>query len=192
MRKIILLSAIYCLNTFNSAAQEKKNKKYQFHSINSIALVNGDNGATGALQTINGFTKGSWFAGVGLGLDYYQYRSVPLFADVRYELGSKKNKPFVYGNAGINMEWTQDYFFDEPSIWNANSSSQFKNGFYSDAGIGISAEFKNGNAFLLSLGISRKTLKEIITYEDWRTGQTTEQINSYRFNRIIFKAGLKF
>lgn len=192
MRKIILLSVIYCLCAFYSAAQEKKNKSYQFHSINSLALVNGDNGATGALQTINGFASGRWFAGVGLGLDYYQYRSVPLFVDVRYEFGTKKNKPFVYGNAGINIEWAQDYFFNEPSIWNANSRNRFNNGFYNDAGVGISSGLKSGNSFLFSLGFSRKTLKEIITYEDWRTGETTEQKNSYRFNRVIFKAGLKF
>ena len=190
--KRIIISVICCCCMCSVWAQVGKKKVYQFHSINSLALVNGNNGVSAAIQTVNGFSKGPLFAGLGLGLDYYQYRSVPVFADVRYELGEKRNKFFVYGNAGINCSWVQDEFLDEPVIWNGNRSNNFKNGFYSDAGIGLNAGFKNGNAFILSLGYSRKTMEEKITYDDWRTGNSQTDVNTYRFNRVLLKAGFRF
>lgn len=191
MRKIYLLMMLsYCLSSV--MAQNSKMKIYQFHSINSLALLNGDNGVAAAMQTVNGFIKGSWFAGVGLGLDYYQYRTVPFFADVRYEFGKKRNKFFIYTDAGINLSWVQNYFYTEPVRWNGNRRNNYNNGLYTDAGIGLNATFKNGNAFILSLGYSRKTLEEKINYEDWRTGEPQTDVNTYRFNRVIVKAGFLF
>jgi hypothetical protein len=190
--KRIIISVICCFCICSGWAQVGKKKAYQFHSINSLALVNGDNGVSAAIQTVNGFAKGPWFAGIGLGLDYYQYRSVPVFADMRYEVGIKRNKFFAYGNAGINFSWVQNEFMNEPVIWNGNRSNNFNNGFYSDAGIGLSAGFKNGNAFILSLGYSRKTMEEKITYDDWRTGNSQTDVNTYRFNRVLLKAGFRF
>ena len=191
MKRIIIL-LICCFSLCSSRAQVGKKKIYQFHSINSLGLINGNNGVSAAIQTVNGFTKGPWFAGIGLGLDYYQYRTVPVFADVRYEFGKKKSKFFVYGDAGINCSWVHEYYNDWPSPWNLNRSNNFNNGLYTDAGIGLSAGFKNGNAFIVSLGYSRKTMEEKITYDDWRTGDPQTDINTYRFNRVILKAGFKF
>lgn len=192
MKKIFFLLLLLGCSQVSIWAQSTKKKTYPFHSVNSLALVNGNNGVSAAMQTVNGFSGGPWFAGVGLGLDYYQYRSVPLFADVRYEMGQKRNKAFLYGNAGINFSWAQNYFYDEPVIWNGNRSNDFNNGFYSDAGIGLSAGCKNGNAFILSLGYSRKTMQEKITYIDWRTGNPQTDVNTYRFNRVILKTGFRF
>jgi hypothetical protein len=192
MRKATILF-LFCYCCFYAAqGQINKKKIYQFHSINSLALVNGNNAVSAAIQTVNGFSKGPLFAGIGLGLDYYQYRTIPVFADVRYELGKRRNKFFVYGDAGINCSWVQEYYNDWPSPWERNRSNNFNNGFYSDAGIGLNAGFKNGNAFILSLGYSRKTMEEKITYDDWRTGDPVTDINTYRFNRVILKAGFRF
>ncbi len=84
--KRIIISVICCFCMCSVLAQVGKKKVYQFHSINSLGLINGNNGVSAAMQTVNGFTKGPWFAGIGLGLDYYQYRTVPVFADVRYDV----------------------------------------------------------------------------------------------------------
>lgn len=192
MRKRIL-SLLLCYFCMGSVwAQQIKKKSYQFHSINSMALLNGSNGVAIAVQSVNGLTKGPWFGGIGFGLDYYQYRTVPLFADVRYEYGQKRNKVFLYAEAGINLSWTQDYFKDWPSIWNGHRSNNYNNGLYTDAGIGLTAGFKNGNAFILSVGCSRKTLQEKISYDDWQTSKPQTDINTYRLNRVILKSGFRF
>jgi len=177
---------------FVASSQETKKKQYHFHSINSLAMLNGDNGVSAAIQTVNGFTKGQWFAGIGMGLDYYQYRSVPVFAHLQYEFGQTRNKFFLYGDAGVNCSWVQKEFYITPTIWNGERVNNFNNGMYTDAGMGLKSAFKNGNAFILSLGYSRKAMVERIEYTDGWSGRELEEVNRYRFNRIVLKLGLQF
>jgi hypothetical protein len=191
MKKRYLLCLACCCSLLFSAAQETKRNKFKFQSLNSIGLINGDNATSAALQTVNGFSKGAFFAGIGVGLDYYRYRTIPLFADLRYEFGKKKTRPFLYADGGANFEWAQDEFLYETTIWNPGSND-FKHGIYMDMGIGLNAGLKNGNAIVLSLGYSRKTMKETTTYQDWRTQQMVTDINKYRFNRLILKMGFRF
>ena len=127
IRRLLLLSCcVYCFTVANS--QQAKGKQYRFQSINSLALLNGDNSVTGGLQTVNGFAKGKYFIGAGTGLDYYSYRSVPVFADFRYQFGQKVNKIFLYGDAGVNCSWVQDEFHEIPTAWNGERTNNFNNG----------------------------------------------------------------
>lgn len=175
-----------------SSAQEKP-IGYRFHSINSLGLVNGSNDVSASLQSVNGFQKKDWFLGIGVGLDYYYYRTVPFFADVRYLFGKKKNKFFAYADVGINMEWADDYFKNDIIVLRSSGfESYLKNGYYTDAGFGYNIKMKKENAVILSLGFSKKTLSESVTYLDWRTQKPQTDINKYKLNRILLKAGWQF
>ena len=174
---------------------QKKEAAYKFHSINNLSLLNGDNEVSAGLQSVNGIQKKNWFAGVGVGLDYYIHRSVPLFADVRYEFGEGKNKFFAYADGGINFHWIKEFYndFPDPFIdWNAGYSNKYYNGLYTDAGLGYVVNMKKNGALVLSLGHSHKSLKRIETYKDWRTQDWIKDIYRYRFNRIALKVGWKF
>ncbi|HEU5166095.1 MAG TPA: hypothetical protein VFU29_11175 [Chitinophagaceae bacterium] len=173
---------------------QKKNTAYKFHSINNISLMNGDNEVSAGLQSINGFLKGNLFAGVGLGLDYYLYRSVPLFADFRYEFGKTKNKFFAYADGGVNFDWVEENYVDGPIfIWDGNNnSSEFHNGAYTDLGLGYIVGTKKGGGLVLSLGHSYKSLEKTISYRDWRTQETITDVYNYNLNRIVLKVGWKF
>ena len=173
---------------------QKKNAAYKFHSINNISLVNGDNEVSAGLQSINGFQKGNNFAGVGIGLDYYLYRTVPLFADFRYEFGKTKNKFFAYADGGINFDWVEEDYNDGPIfIWDGSrNTSAFHNGAYTDIGLGYKVGTKKGGGLILSLGHSYKSLKKTVSYLDWRTQETITDIYHYNFNRIVLKVGWKF
>src|SRR6187402_608697 len=174
---------------------QKKNAAYKFHSINNISLVNGDNEVSAGLQSINGFQKGNLFAGVGIGLDYYLYRTVPLFADFRYELGKAKNKFFAYADGGVNFDWVEEEYNDGPIfIWDGSrNTSEFHNGAYTDVGLGYMVGTKKGTGgLILSLGHSYKSLKKTVSYMDWRTQETITDIYHYNFNRIVLKVGWKF
>ena len=173
---------------------QKKNTAYKFHSINNISLMNGDNEVSAGLQSINGFQKGNLFAGVGLGLDYYLYRSVPLFADFRYELGKTKNKFFAYADGGVNFDWVEEKYYNGPIfIWDGNNnSSEFHNGAYTDFGLGYIVGTKKGGGLVLSLGHSYKSLEKTVSYRDWRTQETITDVYNYNLNRIVLKVGWKF
>src|SRR4030095_2195076 len=190
--RYFFLSIFLSLSVFSFG--QKKNTAYRFHSINNISLLNGDNEVSAGLQSINGFQKGNWFAGAGVGLDYYVYRSVPLFADIRYEFGKTKNKFFAYADGGINFDWVNEHYYDGPIfIWEGSSNSgEFHNGIYIDAGLGYLVANKKGGGLALSLGHSHKSLKKTISYPDWRTQQTITDIYRYNLNRIVVKVGWKF
>ena len=173
---------------------QKKNAAYKFHSINNISLINGDNVTSAGLQSINGFQKGNLFAGVGIGLDYYLYRTVPLFADFRYEFGKTKNKFFAYADGGVNFDWVEEEYNDGPIfIWDGSrNTSEFHNGAYTDVGLGYMVGTKKGGGLVLSLGHSYKSLEKTISYQDWRTQETITDVYNYNLNRIVLKVGWKF
>ena len=192
MKSKILFLFAFSLIVLLSNAQEKP-IKYRFHSTNSLGLVNGSNEVSASLQTVNGFQKKNWFLGIGVGLDYYYYRTAPVFADARYSFGKKKNNFFAYADAGINIEWAEDYqpndiFF----IRSTGFESHLDNGYYTDAGFGYNIKMKKENALVLSLGFSKKTLSESVTYLDWRTQKPQTDITSYKLNRILLKVGWQF
>ncbi len=189
-RKLIVITGLLVL-TLAGAAQNKP-VKFKFSSVNSVALAVGEQSTDGVLQTVNGLQKGKWFAGIGMGLDYYLYRTAPVFVDVRREFGEKKNKPFVYADAGWNIAWVQKYFNIMPSIWNGNQENTFHNGFYSDVGVGVALGVKHEQAFIMSLGYSFKGMRETRTYT-WGLPELEQKEEfKYNFNRIMIKLGWKF
>ncbi len=196
MQRKYFLLVFCCLVTVSLVAQNKKTKHYQFRSVNSLALVNGSNATAIALQSVNGFKKGAWFAGIGVGLDYYLYRTVPVFADIRYEFGKSKNKVFVYADGGYNIEWVNEYSTSNGWFWNT-TGHEFHNGFYTDAGLGCAVGMKNGEALVLSVGHSHKYLEETITTQGWEPGPqpgptAQTSLNRYRLNRIVVRIGWRF
>lgn len=173
---------------------QTKTSGYKFHSINSLSLLNGENEVSAGLQSINGFQKSNWFGGIGVGLDYYIHRTVPVFADLRYEFGKNRSKFFVYADAGVNFAWVEDYAYNGPIIFDGPNIDldKFQDGFYSDAGLGYAINFKKTGGLVLSLGHSRKTLRQDVTYTDWRTQESTTDIYRYKLNRITLKVGWRF
>ena len=191
--KYFLMLLLISISMVSSA--QKKTCDLKFHSVNSLSLLNGENEVSAGLQSVNGLQRGNFFAGVGVGLDYYIHRSVPLFADLRYEFGKKKDKFFAYVDGGVNFAWVEDEVFNSPIVFDGpmeTNSGKFHNGYYTDAGLGYIINLKKAGGLVLSLGHSRKTLREDFTYTDWRTQQPTTDIYRYKFNRIVVKIGWRF
>lgn len=190
--KFLFLLAFVSVSGLLPAQQSKTS--YRFHSTNSLVLVNGSNGVSASLQSVNGFKKGALFAGIGTGIDYYLYRTIPLFVDTRYVFGKKKNKIFTYADGGVNFSWVQTNLFINPAVIRDgnNGNSVYKNGLYSDVGFGYNIGMKKENALVISLGYSYKSLKKTETYQDWRSHELFTSRNTYNLNRIMLKVGWQF
>src|SRR5688500_20060445 len=67
---------------------KKKGCSCAFSSIYNVGLVEGENGTSLQLQTVQGIRYGKWFAGICAGLDYYELRTIPLFLDIRREFST--------------------------------------------------------------------------------------------------------
>ena len=103
MKKIIVSWLVLFIINLSASAQEK----FVFHSQNFAGLLEGQAGSAFQLQTINGVQNKGWFTGIGAGLDYYRFRSVPLFLNMSKFLFDGK-KFFVSGNGGVNFPWLKN------------------------------------------------------------------------------------
>jgi hypothetical protein len=132
--------------------------KINFRSQNYVGLLEGDTGSSWQVQTINGFQTGTWFAGVGTGLDFYRYRTVPLFLSVNKSIKSTGNSFYFLSDGGFNFAWVDK----EPrSRFNDYISDKFIPSLYWNGGIGYKAMIgKKEDAVLISLAYSYKRLKE--------------------------------
>jgi hypothetical protein len=161
----------------------------QFHSINSVGLTNGQSGGHMLLQTVNGVIYNSWFAGIGFGIDYYPYRSLPLFADLRKYVGASKDA-FAYVDLGYNLDANnkpgKDVFY---------STYHYSSGLYSDFGIGYSMKINRRSSLLVSTGFSYKNITNHITVaEECLVAPCPVDYSKYQYGngRVSLKAGIDF
>lgn len=172
-------------------AQKPVQQKLLLHSINAVGLQNGSSGSSFSMQSILGVSVKHSFAGIGAGLDLYKFRSVPLFVDLRQELGGKKRNLFLYGDIGYNLPWLTD---QQKELQRQQfNSDNFKASLYYDAGLGYQIRF-HADALLLGAGYSYKELKSRVN-EFTCTGmpcRMIEQTYRYRMPRVVIKAGWRF
>jgi hypothetical protein len=189
IKHILVLVFSLCIAGSISAQQKTVTSSWQFNSINNIGLLEGQTGSAFQLQSINGMQYKSWFAGVGLGLDFYRYRTIPLFLDIRKEFGGSTNKFFVYADGGVNFCWLTD---NEKNIYLADD--HYDVGFYTDLGMGYKIGIGRHNHLLLSIGYSKKKLKE--TYQAYFYSPPVDNLDKqqidYNLNRLVIKIGWEF
>src|SRR5687768_15390308 len=105
---ILTLLFIFCTGIATAQKNEKKGCSCSFQSLLNIGLLEGQESSEFQIQTINGIQYKGWFAGIGAGVDYYRFRSIPLFLDIRKNILNKNFTPFIYADAGIHFPWKKD------------------------------------------------------------------------------------
>jgi hypothetical protein len=189
IRKYFTLLLLFnCVMQYCSA--QDGNKKLRLQSISSVGLLNGYSGPSLALQTILGGYYQHSFLGVGVGLDYYRYRSIPLFVDMRHEFGKGKRSLFLYGDIGYNYECVAKRKMKESFTYTLQH--RFYGGSYYDAGLGYKVGFNKSNALLLSAGYTFKKLQsEVGSGVCPFIGPCYNAVQTYRYylSRLVIKAG---
>jgi hypothetical protein len=141
------------------------------------------------LQTINGVQYKGWFAGIGIGLDYYRIRSIPVFIDLRKYFGPQHKSFFVYLDGGVHYPWIDNTQKDF-------EGGVYSNGFYSDIGLGYRIMLHGNTSALLSLGYSYKKNEEkvsqIVPCPFYGPCYPNQQEIIYNLNRLSLKLGLSF
>ena len=186
MIKIFFLICTISLSWISVLSQTVKP---QFRSINAAGISVGESHPQMLLQTVNGLTYKDWFAGVGVGLDEYEIKSLPLFADIRMNFGDKK-KGFIYGDIGYN------FFLEDKSKEHvfAGSESSYKGGIYTDLGIGMRIKFIKRVNMIFTLGHSYKTIQQSRVYTICPFfSPCYEEISRYTYNygRLNLKVGVE-
>lgn len=188
-----ILFIITCITTVT--AQQTKSR---FYLLPQVGFLNGDNSINWQGSIAAGIRKNSWSIGLGAGIDYYKVRTVPVFVDLRKEIGNKHRPFFTYLNIGADLAAPREYeYTSRIDWWWTTPKSNFTNGVYAEAGLGFTVYHRKKTAVLLSVGYSVKTITERYSetiYADFPPyGQafTTERIFDYRFNRFVGKIGCR-
>ena len=200
-RRILFGTFLLIITTLVSPftfAQQKTGKTrsktatFTFESYNAIGWLSGDGFVHGQMQSVNGFSKGAFYAGAGLGMDFYRVRSVPLFLDLRYRLGKGKNKWYAYGDGGYHFPADNE----SDVLYTGASEHHFEGGLFYDAGIGYQLGLTKKDALFFSAGFSEKWMSEDYVIIPFCPGpgfcDPYEESAEYRFRRISVKIGWKF
>ncbi|HYK57418.1 MAG TPA: hypothetical protein VEV15_13200 [Flavisolibacter sp.] len=181
--KLICFVLFIWLCLGNSAVAQEK-EKIKFSSINQAGFLKGSSDQTYQLQTINGVKYKTWFAGIGVGLEEYYLKTIPVFIDVRKNLFEHKASPFLYADLGISFPSEKE----DKGAW---QMSVYNKGLYYDVGLGYNIPIKGSLAFNFSAGLSYKQLHEERTY--WESfGGNGKEYFEYSFRRVSLKVALQF
>ena len=179
---------IVCFVLLASSTLQAQNNKPKFSSLLQVGLVDGQSGPAATIQSINGVRYQEWSAGIGVGLDYYHTRTVPLFLDVRRNIFKSEKTPFLYLNCGYNFTWLTEE-------QKGYSYSESKGGLYYDAGIGYAVPVLKQSSLFFTAGYS---IKKITTssggrpIDIWSSYIPPFYQAEYSLSRISVKAGLRF
>lgn len=161
--------------------------------IPEVGLQAGSYEPSGDLRMNGGVHYKGWLIGAGGGLDYYRFKSVPLYLQARKFIGNKRLRPFIIASAGINtpVETTvskSNNSFWNTSIWNNTAVPPtiytYSSGAYGELGLGYALINKKNRGLMLSLCYTQKNISESfpVQISDGTIGgivNTTENKNYY-------------
>lgn len=187
MKKSVVISFLFA--SLVSFSQKKSTMiKPVFRVIASGGVVVGQKNVSSVFQVVPGVSIKRFYAGTGIGLDDYRFRSIPLFADLRYHFG-RREFGFIYADAGYSFPFdvskTQETF---------KTTDIYKGGFYGDFGLGLRFLSFGKHSFLISAGYSIKNIKNKTGYTYNWILPATETFNNYSYSmqRIVSKLSWQF
>ena len=126
MKRIFFILLLFLLIKNENQAQENKKDKKFFSSQISAGIVEGEQNTSFHVEIANGIRYKTWFGGIGTGLDYYYFRSIPVYLSGIKYLSTRNHSFFVQGDAGVNFAWEREAL---SGGWN-EISSEFNPGLY--------------------------------------------------------------
>ena len=180
MKRKIIFALFITMLSITCFAQARN--KIKFTSINQVGTLSGESSTEFQMQTINGFSYKTISIGAGVGVDYYNELTIPVFIDLRKKFFNKSG-PFVFGDTGY-------------SVPIKNSLDEFemdrKGGMYYVLGLGYEFPIDKKVSAVFDLGYSYKRFSKIMDDEPWRSSIHQFATYDYSLNRISVKAGLHF
>lgn len=152
-------------------------------------VTNGNFETNAFINTSHGLTAKGWFLGAGAGVDYYRFRTIPVFAEIRKEFSNKKIRPLIQLAGGLNIDWLTQEQKDHRLNWWQTTQSTFKKGMFFKAGTGILFNANKDVRFATIISWSYKSLTEKYSERLWDPwpqpgNNLTEKTLQYNLQRI--------
>ena len=191
MKKIIVfLFAIFPVVL--TAQSNKQKEKIHYASSYQLGIIAGKAYTTFSAQTIQGIQYKNFQTGVGIALDPYGFRTVPLFGHFSYVMHLQNNSVFAYADAGISIPWNNGSLPEKYDNSTHDDWHKLYAGFYAEGGVGYSLLFnKKQNAVTINAGYSYKRFKYDENVYIWNGFETVQQTDHYIFDyrRLAFRVG---
>ncbi|MEO8174258.1 MAG: hypothetical protein ABI581_14285 [Sediminibacterium sp.] len=191
---LILFTYLFFIVSGNAQSKQLVPGYYIFPQV---GLMNGDHSVNGQIHLTGGIQKKAWMFGLGTAIDYYKIRTVPVFADVRYVFGNKRNF-FSYADLGANFAWALESQYENHYLIGVNSytPNTFSNGLYTDVGLGYAFRGGKKGGCVISIGYSSKTVTssyQEIVYTPFPpyTFEYYDRKKEYTFNRLVLRLGVR-
>ncbi len=195
---LTLACLVILLSTKGQHATTSSTLKFQSNLQTGILIGPKSSSAALALNLINGLQQKSWFAGIGVGIDFGSKRSIPLFLDVKKYFSKENNGIFAYVDAGHNFSWLKS----EQKTLLSQAEYKSSGNYYYETGMGYRFLLRGVTAMGVSAGYSVKQFRETysnnLIIEPPITGTATYTGNfppasfTNTFNRLSLKLNLFF
>jgi hypothetical protein len=187
MKKIFAIILLSLCVQLHAQETSRKTNRYAFHSYNNFGLIEGEKGTSVLIESVNGFNYANWFAGIGIGIDHYTFRSIPVYLDIKREW-SDKLPVFLFASAGRNCPWVKQ------------TDDRYQNKFYPrsfyEGGLGYRFSINQKNNMVFSVSYSEKNLHEKIieSISCPFIGPCTQSYRNFehRLTTLVVKAGVRF
>jgi hypothetical protein len=185
-KNALVIVCLSCGISFYAVGQVQSR---DFRSFNTVQQLYGQSTVSVAAHSVNGCQFNRFFAGVGTGVDFYYFNTVPLFAEFRYSLSPTGKTLQVYANAGTHIP------FGNHNRRVSQKPGNFSPGILLGAGIDYLVPVKS-NAFIAGIGYSKKQVAQEVENNVW--DPATSRINNipikdrYDLNRLYIKIGWVF
>lgn len=132
-------------------------------------------------------------AHLGLAIDYYYLRSVPVFFEIQGALGRQPRHFFAYAGGGLNLAWPTE---QERNMggggWGIITPVAHGSGVYSQIGVGRTLGKVRGRGFALRLGHSFKSFSESYTERVWNGGSWAEATRTHQYRLGMLDLSLHY
>lgn len=142
------LIALLCIS-LGAAAQNDStaaNKKLRYYNTTAMGVIIGSNGSAYSISNTSSLGYNQWRAGIGIALDDYVQRSLPVYLQLQYQV--KNSRFYLWGDGGRNLRWKKS---DIVAI---------KNGWYAAGGVYFKAASLNKGGLFIAPAYSVKTYRE--------------------------------
>lgn len=170
-------------------------KKKGYYNLSSLALLFGegrnDNLPVPSLTMVNGYYfNPQFFTGLGVGYEYYEWSTLPVFAEIKYVLKKHGMIPFASLKIGYGFSINKD---DKTNTNNGDVGKTYGGALISPE-LGILIPIGKSDAFLMGIGYHHQEMsKDSFLYGDWRVGAERMQRRVFtNYNRILFRISFMF
>jgi hypothetical protein len=163
---------------------EKNHKKLSFGS--SLQFFGGSSNNAGIAFSVSYPVVQRLHAGLGSGLEFFDYQILPMYAEFKYDILPGRLTPFLYCRAGYSLPLSK-------GTNNGWYTPTYTGGMLFAAGAGIQRSFSSSGSFFFAVGYRYQRLRSISNSYLWYSGDNIqESVFIEGKNRINVSLGVLF